>query len=285
LNSQLTKFSNSNYFAKEKVDFPTSLKIGAYDPNQELEKKSSLAFSHIYLDLRKIDKDELNKSLEKAKKQNRWLLLTIEPWEKNNESNVLPQINLGSYDAEITSLCKSLESSSQNTLIRFAHEMEIPSKRYKWAFQESKEYINAYRHFVSQCKSNYRGGYYVWSPAGDPKLKYYYPGTEFVDIIGLSYYYFPEYEKIKYSQKRSMERVWGEKFDLVKDFGKEIMIAEFGILDENTSSKRRFILKLNQDYKINKIIFFNSKDSDGVWGDNLQTPNWTLDKNFVSSFE
>ena len=70
--------------------------------------------------------------------------------------------------------------------------------------------------------------YYVWSPVGSPGLHQYWPGPDYADYVGLSVYGFPQWDVRHYGRPRSFAEIFSEKYELVKGFGKPVLIAELG---------------------------------------------------------
>lgn len=184
-------------------------------------------------------------------------------------------MQLGKYDLIILAVCKAISNPSRPVLIRWGHEMEQSKGRYPWAGKSSTEYISAYRHFVSLCKSSGPDLKFIWSPAGDTGSDKYWPGHSFVNYVGLSAFNYKEFT----GRSRSfLEIVW-PKYLHIKNFNKPIIISESGSTGTDSEKKNWIDHALKNKIffsQIEAIVYFNSKDVEGVWGKNVPTPDWRI---------
>jgi endoglucanase len=101
---------------------------------------------------------------------------------------------------------------------------------YPWSANSPKMYIAAYRHVVSIFRdegvTNVR---WVWSPAGDPKAPEYYPGDDVVDYVGLTLLEDAGWNRLFALPEQSFADAFSSKYDVLKTFGKPIIICELGI--------------------------------------------------------
>jgi cellulose synthase (UDP-forming) len=210
-------------------------------------------------------------------------VITIEPWplQEYNDTHVLASTAQGRYNHVIDTTCSDLKTFDTDIIIRWGHEMEINSTRYPWSKGNTQEYINAYRVFVTRCKTydTHNHLFFMWSPSGEAGSELYWPGKDFVDIIGVSVYSFDKWDEQNSGHKRTFEEIFAGKYNRLKKFGKPIMIAEMGV--NGTSDYQQQWLQAMRvaapHYsKLLGYIYFNSKDIEGAWGPSYPTPDWTI---------
>jgi beta-mannanase len=115
------------------------------------------------------------------------LLLTVEPW-----GNALfpgdhfKGLLAGEYDSIFAFICGELPQDRDNVFVRFAPEMEVPTKISPWQYQAPETYINAYRHFAKICAEHAPRAQRVWAPAGYPGALEYCPGDEVVELASVT---------------------------------------------------------------------------------------------------
>lgn len=269
----------ARYFGFCSYKFSTkSISLGAFDPRKTFEKSNFIGIDHHYLLWDGFEQKDLKDWSNTAKINNRWLLVTVEPWQES-DPNLLKNIALGTYDDKIKGVCENFNQSSNPVFVRFAHEMEIVNGRYPWASTDFEGYIASYRHFVDTCKSVYQNGYYIWSPAGNKNMGSYFPGREYVDYIGISFYYLPAYEKDRQTPPLSIKSAFAQKYDLAKIYDRPIMIAEFGFADslpDRSLELANFLHDLKNFPLIKSLVFFNDIDRIGAWPKKYDIPDWRL---------
>jgi beta-mannanase len=144
----------------------------------------------------------------------------------------------GSYDHLIRALCQKSASLLSDVTIRWGHEMDLASAPYAWSAWTPFEYVAAYRHFVDTCRTAGDGLHFMWSPRGEPSLQEYYPGSAYVDSIGLTLFGYQKYEVGLYGKTLSLAERLGPSYGLVADYGKDLYIAEFGCHGDQQYLKR-----------------------------------------------
>jgi hypothetical protein len=128
--------------------------------------------------------------------------ITWEPWHPADGADqpryALERIAAGDFDGYIKQWATAAASFGQPMQIRFAHEMN--GTWYPWSVglngNSSRDYQNAYRHvhdmFVEAGATNVQ---WVWSidsaskrPAGLKNADDFYPGDQYVDVVGVDGY-------------------------------------------------------------------------------------------------
>lgn len=64
--------------------------------------------------------------------------------------------------------------------------MEHDEGHFIWAGWEPEDYITAYKRMIDICRDEAPNVNVVWSPLGLENSNDYYPGDEYVDIVGMS---------------------------------------------------------------------------------------------------
>jgi len=147
----------------------------------------------------------------------------------------ITSLNQVNYDTVRTTL-NTLNSYNKPMFIRFANEMNCSSLG-----DEPEKYVQIFRN-VAAMVHEYPNFAVVWSPndlgALDRDYKYYYPGDEYVDWVGISCY------PIKYFQNNPNE--------LARD-------KIFFMTGENsfTTNRLKPLLKFMEDNNINKPVMIS----------------------------
>jgi endoglucanase len=158
--------------------------------------------------------------------------------------------------------------------------METGDARYPWSGANGVSYIAAYRHFAARCREAAPKILLVWSPRGDPRLGEYYPGATYVDFVGLSLYQLPAYDLDHFGKILSFRDGFTPRYHRVVAFDKPVMIAEMGISGGpkyQASWMAGFFRDLRHFPLLRTAVYFNGKDSPGVWPDKYGIPDWTID--------
>jgi beta-mannanase len=221
---------------------------------------------------------ELRKDFAFADENSRIPMLTLEPWPTAGRSSrtLLQDIVAAKYDDNISWVCKAIHDYGKQVFVRWGHEMENVTGRYPWAITNPTAYINAYRYFVTQCRSIASNITYLWSPAGNRNLQDYWPGVEYVDYIGLTVLNYEAWEVIYYGYNRTFEENFRERFDYVESYNLPIIIAECNATgagrNEWIASALNGITKFPD---VKSVVLFTAIDPVS-WGP-VPPPDWRLD--------
>jgi beta-mannanase len=209
-------------------------------------------------------------------------VITIEPWglvdgEDYNFQNLQGQV----YKTAIQDICKTVQQRGKKVILRWGHEMEQVGSRYPWASNDADGFKSAYKFFVNTCRNETKLAEFMWSPAGQANLTNYYPGPEYVDVIGLSTFGYPEYEEKEFGNKLSFEDTFGERYKRVEKYGKDVYLAEFGVAGDQVYQKKwmsqakKAILDPLKYPNLRGIIYFHGGDAK-PWVDGINPPNFRL---------
>jgi cellulose synthase (UDP-forming) len=257
---QIAKISSLNY--------PTPT-LGIYTDTLEIPVPKTPYIQHTFVDWR--DDHYLAYALARTLQAGNTPLITIEPRGESDGSVLLQEIASGAYDAQLNKLTNIIAAANSPVYIRFAHEMEL-AELYSWGDREPRLYIDAYKYVMKKFEDkNSENVYTVWSPAGNKGAEVYYPGDEYVDIIGTTILY-DEYWYGKYFVPRfnqiAQSRFW------LKEFGKPIWVVEFGAGRANIKNQQIIIADALNNYEslgFESLVYLNLIDA------NIVGPDYRLD--------
>lgn len=226
----------------------STLKWGLFEPEapdnftqmNELEREMEYQFP-ILLNYssfeNKYKHPNLGARLENAYKKGKTLELTLQtPWTAAGEGNMVYDVLDGEYDEFLVDYAKTVSDFDHPVLFRLGNEMNgdwCPYSSYNTSkdtviFKEFYRYI--YKIFADAGADNV---IWIWNPNGTsfPDFKWndevmYYPGDEYVDIVGLTAYNTGTY----YADEKWIE--FPELYDSVYAradalYGQPFMITEF----------------------------------------------------------
>jgi len=258
--------------------------MGAYDPYGTFANDAKISIEHVFIPWQDVNLASLDAADKYARDRARKLLITVEPWtwSRNGKSEAPSElyaaIMAGNHDHRIRALCQKSASLTSDVTLRWAHEMDLGNERYPWSAWRPSEYIAAYRHFVDTCRATGPGIHFMWSPRGEPNMREYYPGSAFVDSIGITVFGFQKYEIGLYGKGLSLAERLGPSYERVADLGKDLYISEFGChgdqeylrrcLDEARSASASFPL-------IRGVIYFNEMETYS-WPGSYGSPDWRI---------
>lgn len=260
------------------VDLPKDRPfVGIFDPQS--------TFNNYQLDVEQDyvgwdNSSELTSKIDKIRLQNRVPFITIEPWVTSSGAsiNILTDTVSGTNDFLIKMLTKAIKlQGEQLVLLRWGHEMDQVGL-YPWSVKDCNLYINAFRHVVNSFReekvNNVR---WIWSPIGSPTSVCYYPGSQYVDYVGLTMLKYLSWEDRNGGSERSFKDMFGEKYATVATLRKPIIIAELGVAANNnfqTAWLKDAFEQLKLFPLIRGVVYFNSLNTPKAWGG--ETPDWRI---------
>jgi beta-mannanase len=231
---------------------------------------------------------ELNSVITRIRAHQRVPLVTIEPFTtaSGDPQQVLQETVAGLNDVTIAENAGIIKAHApQVVLVRFAHEMELVGN-YPWSQKDADLYIKAYRYYVDFFrKEGVNNVEWVWAPAGNPNAAPYYPGSEYVDYIGVSILGFEDWDlKFGHKEGRSFQSVFSERLWLL-EFRKPIIITELGV---TPSASRNEAGKIKYQYEwlwnaweawyyypnLRGIVYFNAINAENAWQG--ERPDWRI---------
>jgi hypothetical protein len=219
-------------------------------------------------------------------------VVTWEPWLADFESGRHPHLPLrdardhhglaavarGDYDFYIDAWAKEAARFERPFFVRFGHEMNDPY-RYPWGPQNNtkEEYILAWRRVVERFRAaGATNVLWVWSPhVAYEYWDLYYPGDAYVDWVATGVLNFGPIAQ--WSKWWTFAEIFGTKYPRLAEFGKPIMIAEFGSLAVGGDRAEWYtdaIRSIPREYPATRaLLFFHTRDDQTV---TYQKVDWTV---------
>jgi endoglucanase len=267
---------------------PGDLPFGVYDPNGAFSDDDDVAIEHLFLPWQDVYLPSLLEADAYAAERGRSVLVTIEPWtwtrdERNRPEVLIAGINDGSFDENMSTICSILGGFQSAVTVRWAHEMEDFSGQFIWAGWTPETYISAYRRMVDVCRAQAPDLDFMWSPLGYEGLEEYYPGEEFVDVVGVSVFGFQPWEEEILGEERTFREVLEPRYERVVEFGHPVVVAELGFVgDEDYVA--RWMEDVRQDLdgfdELVAVVYFNQTEV-YPWPDGFGLPDWRFGHNVL----
>lgn len=263
---------------------PGPLPFGVYDPDGVFADDPEVTIEHLFLPWEDVFLPSLIEADTYALERGRSILATIEPWTWNRSERNTPEIlqqgiASGEYDRYMSSICAVLNIFESPVTVRWAQEMEDESGQFIWANWEPETYIAAYRRMCDICREQAPRVTYMWSPLGYEDLETYYPGDDYVDIVGLSVFGLQPWEKEILGEEQSFQKILAPRYARAEVFGKPVVVAELGF-----SGSQDYVDRWNADVRqlypefpnLVAVVYFNQKEV-YPWPDGYGLPNWKYD--------
>lgn len=275
--------SRSQFHDKRPVITTQSVTPGAYDPHGDYANDSNSKIEHLFLPWEDVDLTSLAAADAYAQERGRSLLISVEPWSWARDWRVSPEdllsgILAGRYDSNMSAVCSEAAKLKSRITIRWAQEMDDKTGQFTWSFWKPEDYVKAYRHAVDICRKTLPSAQYMWSPKGDAGLEAYYPGDNYVDIIGLSVFGYQPYDKLTAGHDTTFVERTKPGYDRVKSFGKPIAIAELGY-EGDDDYVRDWAKEANQPHAefpdMTAVVYFNDREV-YPWPSGVGRPDWRV---------
>ncbi|WP_338723690.1 glycoside hydrolase family 26 protein [Devosia sp. XK-2] len=262
---------------------PPAITFGAYDPHGDFGDDPNSTIEHLFLPWEDVDLSTLALADDYALARGRSLLISVEPWSWDRDWRVSSQelylgIANGSYDTNVAVVCSEIARLKSPVTVRFAQEMDEEDNQFSWAQWSGPEYIEAYRRFVSGCRQHLNNAMFMWSPKGNEDLQDYYPGDDFVDVIGLSVFGFQPYDQAKAGGDQTFAERLMPGYTLVKDYGKPIVVAELGYEGDQTYVRQwaESVTRRHAEFPgLTAVVYFNDREV-YPWPDDFGLPDWRV---------
>ncbi len=263
---------------------PGPLPFGVYDPEGTFKDDAEVSIEHLFLPWEDVFLPSLHDADAYAQERNRVLLVTIEPWtwtvsERNRPETLIAGIQSGDYDHYMRSICEVLNKVQSPVTVRWAQEMEDKSGQFIWSNWQPEVYISSYKRMVDVCRSEAPKVDYMWSPLGFENLNLYYPGDDYVDIIGLSVFGLQRWETNTLGFEQSFKDIFEPRYNRVLGYGKPIMVAELGY-SGNAAYIEEWENSIRQIYpefpELIAVSYFNQKEV-YPWPNGFGIPDWRIE--------
>jgi endoglucanase len=268
---------------------PGELPFGVYDPNGAFSDDSDVSIEHLFLPWEDVLLQSLYDADEYAAERNRSVLATIEPWtwtrdERNSPEVLIAGIESGIYDENMSTICSIFNDFQSPVTVRWAHEMEDHSGQFIWAGWEPETYIAAYRRMVDVCRAVAPNVDFMWSPLGLEGFEEYFPGEDYVDVVGLSVFGLQPWEKEILGGERTFREILQPRYDSAVTFGLPIVVAELGFVGDQAYFDQ-WIDDVRQDIEglteLIAVIYFNQTEV-YPWPNGYGLPDWRFDHNILN---
>lgn len=265
---------------------PGELPFGVYDPDGTFAEDTDVQIEHLFLPWEDVFLPSLFEADAYAVERGRAVLVTVEPWtwtrdERNTPETLMAGIADGTYDENMRTICGILSQFESPVTIRWAQELEDESGQFIWANWEPDTYIAAYRRVVDVCRESTDEIDYMWSPLGYEGLEEYFPGEDYVDVVGLSVFGLQAWERDILGEEQSFRDILTPRYERALQFGLPIVVAELGYVgtDEYVD---RWDADVRQDLEgfpeLEAVIYFNQAEV-YPWPDGYGMPDWRIPNN------
>lgn len=265
---------------------------GVYDPAHDFRNDGYVAIESFYFPWEGGDLGWLRDIDGYAAERNRLLMITLEPFSwtapQQEEPRRLRQgIVSGRYDSTIDSICGEIGRMKSQVWIRWGHEMEGSNSRYPWAGWWPSNYVDAYRHVVTRCRMTAPEAKFVWSPRGEARMRAYFPGSDYVDIVGASLYGLQGYQRLTRGQDTDFVQSFRPLYNRLAVYGLPVIIAEVGYSGSADYVQRwsEQIMWPNPSFPLLKaVVYFNAKET-GQWPLGFGKPDWRVYANIEDGLD
>jgi endoglucanase len=267
---------------------PGPMPYGAYDPGGDYANDNELAIEHLFLPWQDVFLPSLAEADAYALAHKRALLVTVEPWtwtrdERNTPEFLRKGIANGQFDPNIIAICQALSTLQSPVTLRWGHEMDDNNGQFIWAGWKPDAYIAAYRHVITLCRQHAPAINVMWSPLGDEGMEAYYPGDDYVDLVGVSVFGLQAFDHLKTGADRSFTDILGPRYVRAASFGKPVVVAELGYSGSAAYVEAwdKEVRKDRPEYpKLVGVVYFDQREV-YPWPDNMGLPDWRLDERVI----
>jgi endoglucanase len=262
---------------------PGVLPFGAYDPGGDFTDDPVPTIEHVFLPWEDVDLLSLLAADVYALERQRALIITIEPWtwtrdERNTADFLRNGIAEGYYDANMRGICQVISTLQSPVSIRWGHEMEKTDGQFIWQAWQPADYISAFRRMIEICREQAPAINVIWSPLGNDGMEDYYPGDDYVDLVGLSIFGYEPWERAIFGRPRSFEEILTERYARAAIFGKPVVVAELGY-----SGSAAYVADWENTVRLPRpempqlvgVIYFDQQEV-YPWPDGFGYPDWRL---------
>jgi endoglucanase len=262
---------------------PGTVPYGVYDPDGDFANDTDVVIEHLFLPWEDVYLPSLNDADAYAQERSRALLVTLEPWtwsrsERNTAQYLRRGIFDGTYDGNMRAVCDVLATLKSPVTLRFAHEMDDDNGQFIWAGWNPDDYIAAYRKMIDVCRASAPNISVMWSPLGDEGMEDYYPGDDYVDLVGVSVFGLQAWDQAKYGHDRTFDEIFGPRYERAAAFGKPVVVAELGYV-----GKRGYVEMWDGSVRQDKpeypnlvgVSYFNQPEV-YPWPEGFGMPDWRV---------
>jgi beta-mannanase len=135
---------------------------------------------------------------------------------------------------------------------------------YPWSKADPAGYIAMFRHFVETVRDAHAdNARFVWSPAGNAGAQQYYPGADYVDMVGVTILESDTTTPVPTFEQRMQQRV-----DSLGSLGKPMVVSELGISLPDEASETDWLVAAKRSFAtfplVAGVIYFNDVQPTGT---------------------
>lgn len=263
---------------------PGPLPFGVYDPGGDFTNDKNVQIEHLFLPWEDVYLPSLKEADSYALERHRALLVTIEPWtwsrsERNTPRHLMNGIFDGTYDKNMRTICEVLNTLQSPVTVRWAQEMDDDNGQFIWAGWKPETYIAAYRREIDICRKAAPKVRYMWSPTGLEGMEKYYPGDDYVDVVGISVFGYQPWDQAHYNRDQTFEDIMAPRYKRAAAFGKPVVVAELGYSGkqayvDNWENTVRMVSKEKYPQLVG-VVYFNYPEVYN-WPEGFGRPDWRV---------
>lgn len=241
--------------------------LGVYDP-KGLATRTPLDAEQVFVQWKPAVAGEISDHVMRILTRHRVPFVTVEPYPWNIDGltaeTLLSDVADGRYDATIREIARVVsEVAPSPVYLRFAHEMELTGL-YPWSRADPAGYIAMFRHFVETVRDAHAdNARFVWSPAGNAGAQQYYPGADFVDMVGVTIL-----EADTTSPVPTFEQRMQQRYDSLGSLGKPMVVSELGISLPDEASETDWLVAAKRSFAtfplLAGVIYFDDVQPTGT---------------------
>lgn len=269
---------------------PGEIPFGVYDPPGNFTNDPNVQIEHLFLPWEDVYLPSLLDADRYALDRNRALLVTIEPWtwnrsERNTPAALYAGIKSGEYDHYMRDLCEVLDQMESPITVRFGQEMDDHTSQFIWAGWKPENFIFMYRKMIGICRDVAPRIRTMWSPIGYQNMAAFYPGDDFVDLIGLSVFGYQPWEEDILGRPLTFEDILAPRYERAAQFNKPVVVPELGYVgdDAYVTQWENDIRQPNPKFpNLVGVVYFNQREV-YPWPNNYGLPDWRVDEQVLSN--
>ncbi len=257
--------NNTSQSRLKPLESKKDIVYGVTDSKGVFDKNQNIIYESVYWKWNDEPVTSINEKVDTITKKTRTPIIMVEPWLKNESSVfIFNKIIEGNYLKIIETFCANIESKKTPVLVSFGHGMDLANSKYPWSNDDGSGYIMGYKYFVNKCKAKTNYAKYIWSPDGSGYVDKYYPGKNFVDIIGLSV---TADEKL---DDKTFKGLFNDKYARIKNYKQPVMITQLGVSGtpkyqrEWLDEAKRIILDKDLQRYLTAVIYNQDVDKSGT---------------------
>ncbi len=267
---------------------PNPPDYGAYDPIGDYTDSDIVRIEHLFLPWEDLFLESLIEADAYALERGRDVLVTIEPWtwtrsDRNTPAVLKAGIRSGEYDGNVTAICDVLGRFKSKVTVRWAQEMDDQSGQFIWSRWDPGTYIAAFKRVIDSCLKSAPDIQVMWSPLGDEGMEDYYPGDDYVDVVGLSVFGLQPWEKEVVGKELGFHDILAPRYERARQFNKPVVVAELGFSGDQDYVDRwqADIEKPMPQYPtLESIVYFNQQEV-YPWPRGFGLPNWRVGERVI----